>query len=218
MFTGLVEAVGRVDRVAPVGGDLRLTLSLAGLAGQDIALGDSLAVNGVCLTAVELPPGQFVADVSRESLGCTTLGDWSTGDAVNLELAMRAGGRLGGHLVSGHVDGVGRLCRRSGDGRSERFEFEAPADIARYIAAKGSICIDGASLTVNAVRGNRFEVNLIPHTVAHTIARDYRVGTRVNLEVDVVARYTERLLQASAPASEGAESPLAAAGLVTRGL
>lgn len=218
MFTGIIQAVGKVTAVTPLGGDKRFSFDVSKLADEKIALGDSMAVNGVCLTAIELPPGLFVADVSNESLSCTTLGALSVGDAVNLELAMLPTSRLGGHLVSGHVDGVGRLRRRYPDGRSERFEFEAPASILRYIAAKGSICIDGASLTVNNVNGDCFDVNLIPHTMSHTVSGAYKAGSKVNLEVDVVARYVERLLTTGRFESPSSEILLADAGLVTRGV
>ncbi len=218
MFTGIIQTVGKVDAITPLGGDKRFCVNVAGLKGETIELGDSLAVNGVCLTAVELPVGQFIADVSNETLSCTTLGALSVGDPVNLELAMLPTSRLGGHLVSGHVDGVGKLKRRYADGRSERFEFEAPAAIMRYIAAKGSVCIDGASLTVNNVSGNVFDVNLIPHTMEQTISGGYGTGAVVNLEVDVVARYVERLLTAGRVDSGVSEIILAESGLVTKGL
>jgi len=218
MFTGIIQTVGKVRAITPLGGDKRFSFDISELANEKIELGDSLAVNGVCLTAIELPPGQFVADVSNESLSCTTLGALSVGEAVNLELAMLPTSRLGGHLVSGHVDGVGTLRRRYADGRSERFEFEAPANIIRYIAAKGSICIDGASLTVNHVNGDCFDVNLIPHTMSNTVSGGYRAGAKVNLEVDVVARYVERLLTTGRFEGGAAEMILADAGLVTRGV
>jgi len=194
MFTGIIQTVGKVAAIEPIGGDKRFTFELAGLDSEGIQLGDSMACNGVCLTAIELPPGLFVADVSNETLACTSLGDLAVGDPINLELAMMPTSRLGGHLVSGHVDGLGVLKRRYAEGRSERFEFEAPASIMRYIAAKGSVTIDGASLTVNHVTDEVFDVNLIPHTMANTVSGSYEVGTKVNLEVDVVARYVERLL------------------------
>ncbi len=218
MFTGIIQTVGSVRSITPLGGDKRFCFNVTELAAEGIALGDSMAVNGVCLTAIELPPGQFVADVSNETLGCTTLGALSVGDAINLELAMLPTSRLGGHLVSGHVDGVGTLRRRYADGRSERFEFKAPAAIARYIAAKGSVCIDGASLTVNNVNGDCFDVNLIPHTLENTISGSYQSGSAVNLEVDVVARYVERLLTTGRFEGDSASLILADAGLVTKGV
>ena len=194
MFTGIVQAVGRVARLEPRGGDVRLHVDTAGLDLADVQLGDSIAVSGVCLTAVTLEPHGFGADVSNETLSLTTLGQLKAGDPVNLEKALRLADRLGGHLVSGHVDGLGKVISVTPDGRSQRWTFEVPANLARYIAAKGSICIDGTSLTVNEVAGARFGVNLIPHTVAHTTFHAKRAGDAVNLEVDVIARYVERLV------------------------
>lgn len=194
MFTGIIQAIGEIRRIEPRGGDLRLEVDTGDLALDDVARGDSIAVNGACLTAVELMPGRFAADVSRETLTVTTLGSLSTGDRVNLEKSLTLSTPLGGHLVSGHVDGIGQVIERRDDARSVRLAFEAPTALARYIAAKGSICIDGTSLTVNTVAGTGFEVNLVPHTLGATIATGYRPGTRVNLEVDLLARYVERLL------------------------
>ena len=194
MFTGIIQTVGRVTRLEPRGGDVRLAVDTAGLDLADVQPGDSIAVSGVCLTAVALEPHGFAADVSNETLSLTTLGKLQAGDPVNLEKALRLADRLGGHLVSGHVDGLGKVVAITPDGRSQRWTFELPAALARYIAAKGSVCIDGTSLTVNAVAGSRFGVNLIPHTVAHTAFHARRVGDAVNIEVDVIARYVERLL------------------------
>lgn len=194
MFTGIIQAVGRVERIEPRGGDLRLHVSADGIAWDEVQLGDSIAVAGACLTAVERTAHGFGADVSTETLACTTLGALALRDPVNLELALRAMDRLGGHLVSGHVDGVGHVVSRSADARSERWVIELPHALARYVAAKGSVCVDGVSLTVNAVDGDRFGVNLIPHTIAHTTFHARRAGSAVNIEVDVVARYVERLL------------------------
>ena len=196
MFTGLIQAVGRIHAQQPRGGDLRLTIAIGSLPGADIALGESIAVSGCCLTVVAFDGRHFAADVSRESLACTTLGSLAVGAAVNLERALRVGDRLGGHLVSGHVDGVGRVRAVSDDGRAQRWGFSAPAALLRYIAAKGSIAVDGTSLTVNAVDADGFEVALIPHTVAHTAFAETAVGAPVNLEVDPLARYVERLLAA----------------------
>ena len=162
------------------------------LAGVEI--GGSIAVNGCCLTAIELEPRAFKADLSRETLSLTTAGDWTAGTPVNLEKALTAGQSLGGHYVTGHVDDVGRVVARHEDVRSVRMEFEVPDELARYVARKGSVCVDGVSLTVNGVAGRRFDVNLVPHTLEMTILGDYRPGTRVNLEVDIIARYLERLL------------------------
>ena len=194
MFTGIIQGVGRVVRLEPRGGDMRLHVDTLALDLGDAQPGDSIAVSGVCLTAVALQPHGFSADVSTETLAHTTLGQLAAGDPVNLEQALRLADRLGGHLVSGHVDGVGKVVAITADARSQRWTLEAPTTLARYIAVKGSVCIDGTSLTVNAVNGDRFGVNLIPHTVAHTTFLARRVGDAVNIEVDVIARYVERLL------------------------
>ncbi|MEW6168453.1 MAG: riboflavin synthase [Pseudomonadota bacterium] len=194
MFTGIIEAIGRIGGITETGGDRRMRFEAPGyLAG--IRLGDSIAVSGVCLTAVDCGPDHFDADLSAETLSLTTAGRWTRGGAVNLERALTPEKPLGGHLVSGHVDGVGRLLARSEDARSARLCFEAPAALARYIARKGSICIDGVSLTVNDVEGSRFGVNIIPHTLSHTTLGGLAAGDPVNLEVDLVARYLERLLE-----------------------
>jgi riboflavin synthase len=193
MFTGIIQSVGRVRALDPVGGDTRLVVDTGDLDLTDVALGDSIAVSGVCLTAVALDAAGFAADVSTETLSRTTLGELAAGSRVNLEKALRLADRLGGHLVSGHVDGVGRVVSVTDDARSQRWVFEAPPELARYIATKGSIAINGVSLTVNEVDGARFGVNLIPHTVEKTTFSDFGVGARVNLEVDMVARYVERL-------------------------
>jgi len=194
MFTGIIQAIGQIKRVEQRQGDVRLTVATAGLDLADAALGDSIAVNGVCLTAIELSPGQFVADVSNETLSTTTVGDTAVGTRVNLECALQAQTRLGGHLVSGHVDGVGKLIERKADARSVRFTFAMPVEIARYVAQKGSICIDGISLTVNTVDDESFSVNIVPHTLEMTTLGDRQEGDSVNLEVDVIARYLERLM------------------------
>lgn len=196
MFTGIVEALGRVERIEPVGGDVRLTVTTAGGYLDGVNLGDSIASNGVCLTAVGLPPGGFVADVSVETLDATTARLWRVGTPLNLERALTPNKPLGGHMMSGHVDGVGFLADKHVDARSWRLGFEAPQAIARYIARKGSVAIDGVSLTVNAVAGTRFEVNIVPHTLEHTTLGGLVVGGKVNLEVDLIARYLERLLEA----------------------
>lgn len=196
MFTGIVQAVGRVRSLERRGGDVRLAIACDDLDLSDVQTGDSIAVAGCCLTAVALDGDSFAADVSNESLSLTTLGALRPGDGVNLEKALRLADRLGGHLVSGHVDGVGKVLSITTDARSQRWLFEAPAPLARYVAAKGSITVDGASLTVNEVDGARFGVNLIPHTIAHTTFAERHAGDAVNLEVDVVARYLERLLSA----------------------
>lgn len=194
MFTGIIQTVGRIARLEPRGGDVRLTIDTSGLDMADVALGDSIAVSGVCLTVIDFDASSFAADVSNETLAHTTIGKHKAGDAVNLEKALRLADRLGGHMVSGHVDGVGKVVSVVPDGRSLRWTFEVPSELARYIAHKGSVCIDGTSLTVNEVNGNRFGVNLIPHTVEHTAFSARKPGDAVNIEVDVVARYVERLL------------------------
>lgn len=196
MFTGIVEAQGRLLTVENVGGDRRLTIATDGAYLDGVQLGDSIAVNGVCLTAVALPPQGFVADVSVETLNATTAADWQLGMVVNLERALTATKPLGGHMMSGHVDGVGHLLEKHEDARSWRLTFEAPVALARYIARKGSIAIDGVSLTVNAVTDARFELNIVPHTWQNTTLGTLVAGAAVNLEVDLIARYLERLLEA----------------------
>lgn len=194
MFTGIVQVTGTLVRTEVRGGDVRLLVAAPGLDLADVARGDSVSVSGCCLTVVAIEHGTLAFDVSNESLSLTTLGALREDDAVNLELALRLSDRLGGHLVSGHVDGVGKIVAIEPDARSQRWTIQAPSALARYIAPKGSICVDGVSLTVNAVDGDHFEVNLIPHTVAVTAFRDRRGGDRVNLEIDLLARYVERLL------------------------
>ncbi len=203
MFTGIIQAVGFIEKSQKQGGDCRLSINTQLLDLADVALGDSIATNGVCLTVVELLAQGFVADVSLETLAYTTLGEMTAGRRVNLEKALRAQDRLGGHLVSGHVDGVGEVMSFSKDARSIRYTVKAPKNLAKYIAFKGSICVDGTSLTVNAVHGSNFELNIVPHTLQETIFNDYKVGTKLNLEVDVIARYLERLLQGDNAAEEG---------------
>lgn len=193
MFTGIIQAVGKISDREARGGDARLQIASGSLELADVAIGDSIAVEGVCLTVIARENGAFAADVSRETLRLTTLGRLPAGARVNLEKALNLGQPLGGHLMSGHVDGVGELRSRKADARSTRFEIEAPADLARYIARKGSIAVNGVSLTVNEVRASRFGVNLIPHTLEVTTLGALRAGDRVNLEVDLLARYVERL-------------------------
>jgi len=198
MFTGIIEALGEIKRVEQQQGDVRLTVATANLDLSDAQLGDSIAVNGVCLTAIELTKGQFVADVSNETLSATTMGNVKAGTVVNLECALQAQTRLGGHMVSGHVDGVGQVIERKKDARSIRFSFSLPKQLARYVAQKGSICIDGISLTVNTVGDSSFSVNIVPHTLEMTTLGQRQVGDSVNLEVDVIARYLERLMMGQA--------------------
>lgn len=193
MFTGIIRTTGRIAGIEERGGDRRLTVRSDGLPWRDYAPGDSIAVSGVCLTAVALHADGFDADVSRETLAVTTLGGLGEGSPVNLEPALALGERLGGHFVSGHVDGVGTLRSRRDDGRAVRFEFEVAPGLARYLARKGSVAIDGVSLTINEVSGARFGVAIIPHTLGETLFGGYSGGTRVNIEVDLLARYLERL-------------------------
>ena len=194
MFTGIIEGVGRLARREARGGDARLHIEAGTLPFDNVRLGESIAVNGTCLTVVAFDADGFEADASTETLALTTLGALPAGAAVNLERAMRPDDRLGGHLVSGHVDGMGTVESVTDDARAQRWRFTAPAGVLRYVARKGSICVDGVSLTVNAVDAEGFEVALVPHTVAHTAFATTRPGDPVNLEVDLVARYVERLL------------------------
>lgn len=194
MFTGIIKAKGSIAAMQQQGGDVRMTVSSDGLPWSDFEIGESISVNGVCLTAVALHDNGFDTDVSVETLDVTALGDLTAGSNVNLEPALGVGERLGGHLVSGHVDCVGSVTSRSADARSIRLAIEIPAEYSRYIAKKGSVCVDGVSLTINEVSGNTFESNIIPHTADTTIIDGYAVGTAVNVEVDMLARYIERLL------------------------
>ncbi|HEX7802057.1 MAG TPA: riboflavin synthase [Pseudoxanthomonas sp.] len=194
MFTGIIEGVGRLARSEIRGGDARLTIEVGNLSFADARLGESVSVNGVCLTVVAFDANSFEADASNETLALTTLGNLAAGALLNLERAMRPTDRLGGHLVSGHVDGVGKVLDIAQDARAQRWRFAAPPALLRYIAKKGSICVDGVSLTVNEVDASGFEVALIPHTVANTAFAQTTIGHAVNLEIDLVARYVERLL------------------------
>jgi riboflavin synthase len=194
MFTGLIEGVGRLAAREMRGGDARLRIDIGTLPWDDVRMGESVSVNGTCLTVVAFDAAGFEADASNETLALTTLGELPVGRALNLERAMRPTDRLGGHLVSGHVDGVGQVVHAWDDGRAQRWVFAAPAALRRYIAAKGSICVDGVSLTVNGVDDSGFEVALVPHTITHTAFGDTKPGDAVNLEVDMLARYVERLL------------------------
>jgi riboflavin synthase len=203
MFTGIIAAVGHIESIQHKGGDARIWINTGKLDMSDVQLGDSIAANGVCLTAVELKAHAYCADVSGETLSLTTLGDLKVGSDVNLEKALTPTTRLGGHLVSGHVDGVGQVVDRRDDARSVRFIIAAPASLAKYIAMKGSITVDGVSLTVNKVNGNQFELNIVPHTLQETVIKHYRAGQRVNLEVDLIARYLERLLLGDKAAEQG---------------
>jgi len=194
MFTGIVAAIGKIEKVLEQGGDMRLQVACADLDLADVSLGDSIAINGVCLTVVAITSSSVSFDVSRESLSRTSLASVQADLEVNLEKALAVGDRLGGHFVSGHVDAVAECVARQDAARSVQFRFAVPDGLERYIAEKGSICIDGTSLTVNNAADNWFEINVIPHTLQETIIKSYRVGSKVNIEVDLIARYLERLL------------------------
>ena len=217
MFTGIIQAVGEVAAMQPSGGDLRLRIKTGKLSLGDVALGDSICTNGVCLTVIELPGDGYWADVSVETLNFTTLGRLEPGSRVNLEKALTPESRLGGHIVSGHVDGVGEVVTLTEDARSTRFVLRAPDALAKYIAHKGSICVDGTSLTVNAVNGAEFDLNIIPQTMSETVFGDYRPGSPVNLEVDVIARYLERLVLGDAAADPRTHGDLSMQTLAENG-
>ncbi|NQD36874.1 riboflavin synthase [Permianibacter sp. IMCC34836] len=215
MFTGIIQSVGSIQRIEPRGGDVLLSIAVGKLDMSDVQLGDSIAVNGVCLTVVRFDKQSFDADVSVETLAVTSLKNWKAGTRVNLEKALTPTTRLGGHLVSGHVDGIGEIISRRNAARADQFTVRVPQSIKRYIAHKGSVCVDGISLTVNAVNDDCFELTLVPHTQAETNSGAWQAGTLVNIEVDVLARYLERLLQAGeAPAAVSSitESLLARSG------
>jgi riboflavin synthase len=216
MFTGIIEATGRISAIREQGGDWRLSIDSAKLDFSDVRTGDSIAVSGVCLTALDIHAKGFSADVSRETLAVTTLATLKVGAEVNLEKALMPQSRLGGHIVSGHVDGIAELISRRPDGRSERLTFQLPQALTRYVAHKGSICIDGVSLTVNEVQDREFGVNIIPHTMDRTTLHEYRAGRRVNIEVDVISRYLERLLQDRGEAGGLTLEQLSRAGFAPR--
>ena len=217
MFTGIIESIGTIGDIQPKGNDIRLLIHTGKMDLSDVNIGDSIAVNGVCLTATSLNSTGFWADVSRESLKLTSLAQLSSGSNVNLEKALTLETRLGGHLVSGHVDGLGEIVEQYDEGRSTRYWLKAPNSLAKYISAKGSICIDGTSLTVNEVDGARFKINIVPHTIQETVIKHYHVGTKVNLEVDVIARYLERLLQGEDAAKSTTSSGITEAFLAENG-
>lgn len=200
MFTGIIQAIGTISDIVPKGGDFRYKISTGKLPIESAVLGDSIAVNGVCLTAVELGSDYFYADVSNETISRTNLASAGVGTSVNLELALLPTTRLGGHIVSGHVDGLGEVLSKQQDGRSFRFNVKVPDELAKYIAEKGSICINGVSLTVNQVDGAVFSVNIVPHTLQETTLSELSSGVLVNLEVDILARYMERLMKGEAAA------------------
>lgn len=206
MFTGLIETTGSIQTITPRGGDKRFTIAVPDGFMADVAIGDSIAVSGVCLTALNLTGNSFDADVSNETLALTSLANLAIGSRVNLEKALLASSRLGGHIVSGHVDGLATLAESKPDGRSQRLRFSVPTALCKYIAQKGSITIDGISLTVNTVDDNGFSVNIVPHTAEMTTLSDIAIGQLVNIEVDLLARYLERLL--TAPADDQATANL----------
>jgi riboflavin synthase len=203
MFTGIIESLGKIESIEDTGGDARFWINTGKLDMSDVQLGDSIAMNGVCLTAIELRDDAYCADVSGETLSLTSLKQLQSGSQVNLEKALTPTTRLGGHLVSGHVDGLGKVIDRFDDARSVRFVIEAPAELAKYIAMKGSITVDGVSLTVNKVDGVQFELNIVPHTLQETIMDGYQSGSEVNLEVDLIARYLERIVLGEKAAESG---------------
>ena len=217
MFTGIIEAVGQVQRIMPSGGDVRLQISTGKLNLADVKLGDSIATNGICLTVVELTGHGFVADVSNETLRRTCLKTWQVGTAVNLEKALMPTSRLGGHIVSGHVDGLGEIVNIKQDARSVQYQVQAPDELAKYMAEKGSITVDGISLTINAIDGAVFSLNIVPHTVQETNVSSWQVGSMVNLEVDLLARYLERLLLGDKAAQPSTKSDISLAFLAQHG-
>ncbi|MEY2342215.1 riboflavin synthase [Acidithiobacillus sp. IBUN Pt1247-S3] len=215
MFTGIIQAVGTLRQRQRLGGDQRFWVAAGALDLSDVQLGDSIAVSGVCLTVVSLDQDRFAVDVSLETLERSILGDLAPGAEVNLEKALRLADRLGGHLVAGHVDGVGILLGAQSSGRSQVYRVQVPQELRRYIAAKGSICVDGISLTVNALYSDGFSLNLIPHSLAQTTAQSWKPGQRLNLEVDLLARYLERLMVDRGESA--VESCLDAASLAAKG-
>ena len=216
MFTGIIESLGKVESLQNVGGDVRLRIR-TDLDMSDVHLGDSIATNGICLTVIEWGDHWYAADVSRESLNRTTLGQWKVGQPVNVEKAMLPTTRFGGHIVSGHVDAVGEITLVREDARSVYYEVTAPAEIAKYLAEKGSITVDGISLTINHLRGNVLSLNLIPHTAERTNISTWKAGSKVNLEVDVLARYIERLLLGDKAAEQGKSTEISMAFLAENG-
>ena len=194
MFSGIIEAIGEIVAIEDRAGDKRFTIDAVNLHLDDVKTGESIAVNGACLTVIDHAEHRFVADVSAETLACTTFKLLRTGDQVNLERALKLSGRLHGHLVSGHVDGIATVRERRPEARSERIVLECPPELMKYISKKGSVCIDGVSLTVNTRQENTFAVNIIPHTLQETILAGYQAGSRANIEVDIIARYLESLM------------------------
>ncbi|WP_281545021.1 riboflavin synthase [Grimontia sp. SpTr1] len=217
MFTGIIEAVGHIQKITPKGGDISLTVECGKLDLADVKLGDSIATNGVCLTVVELTGKGYVADLSGETLNRTAFATYKAGQKVNLEKAMLPTTRFGGHMVSGHVDSVATVVSRTQTGRAIEFWLEAPAELAKYLAEKGSVTIDGISLTINTVDGNRFKLTIVPHTALETTIEDFTVGYQVNIEVDVIARYLERLMMGDRAAQQSGAGGLTMAKLAESG-
>lgn len=216
MFTGIIQAVGHLSAITPGSVDTRLTVNVGKLPFEQVEMGESISINGACMTVVAFDQTTFSVDVSKESLTMTTLGKLKVGSPVNLERAVRLSDRLGGHLVSGHVDGVGHVVERLQEGRSWKFTLRVPADLSRYIAHKGSVTVDGVSLTVNAVDGDQFTLQIIPHTLEETIFSEYQAGSEVNIEVDLIARYLERLMTSKAlPDKELSADLLTKAGFIS---
>ena len=217
MFTGIIEAVGRVQQITPRSGDVRLTIATGKLSLADVKLGDSIATNGICLTVVELTGQGFAADVSNETLRRTCLKTRQVGTRVNLEKALMPTSRLGGHIVSGHVDGLGEIISFKPDARSLQYQVRAPDSLAKYISEKGSITVDGISLTVNAIDGATFSLNIVPHTVQETNVGEWQTGSVVNLEVDLLARYLERLIMGDKAAQPSAKADISLEFLAQHG-
>jgi riboflavin synthase len=217
MFTGIIEAVGRVQQITPRNGDVRLTIATEKLNLSDVKLGDSIATNGICLTVVELTGQGFAADISNETLRRTCLKTWQVGTRVNLEKALMPTSRLGGHIVSGHVDGLGEIISFKPDARSLQYQVRAPDGLAKYISEKGSITVDGISLTVNAIDGATFSLNIVPHTVQETNVGQWQTGSVVNLEVDLLARYLERLIMGDKAAQPTAKADISLEFLAQHG-
>jgi len=195
MFTGIITHIGTISQITDTGQDKILTITCPDLIAEGIKQGDSIATNGICLTVTEHTKDTFTAQASQETINCTTLGTWQTNEKINLEPALRAADRMGGHIVTGHIDGIATIQKCQPKGDSINYKIQAPLKWRNYIAAKGSICLDGISLTVNTIKGNTFEINIIPHTLNNTIINTWQNDTKINLEIDILARYMARLLQ-----------------------
>jgi riboflavin synthase len=194
MFTGIIQTTGKISAIDQHGGDSRFVFNTGNMDLSDLNVGDSVAVNGACLTIIDKDDDSFSADLSKETLDLTTFSKLEVGASINLEKAMQLSDRLNGHMVSGHVDGIGKVLEMSDDARSVRYTIEIPTALSRYLSKKGSVTVDGVSLTINAVKGNTVSVNIIPHTLSETIFSEYEAGSRVNIEVDLIARYLDKLI------------------------